>query len=294
MPQPQPDNFEPPTPEQVRDYLQQNEPQGPNRWTGLLPFIALGVVMGMAFTSHHALAALLPIAVVVGLLAILSWRVRSLKRIEQRAVRVQELTLTRSFPQALRLAWRVLPDLRALPELHGRTVAAIAHCLDQVKAFDAAIVSYDYLIVHLPNDHPGAVQLTIQRSIAQLFADQLADADDALRRLRNMIERYRDSAIGASYRLAYLVQQVFTGHYADAIEESDNLIDDLRPLGVEAGYGYALMALSHHKLDGKDTNLWWERATLLVEPASLVERFDQLDPLRMLAPTQRPQPLQAP
>jgi len=276
----------------VRIYLQRNEPQGQSRWTGLLPFVALGVVMGLAFTSHHALAALLPVAVVVGLLAILSWRVRTLKRIEQRAVRVQELTLTRYFPQALRLAWRVLPDLRALPELHGRTVAAIAHCLDQVKAYDAAIVSYDYLIYHLPDDHPGAVQLTIQRTIAQLFADQLADADDALRRLRNMVERYRDSAIGASYRLAGLVQQVFTGHYADAVEESDNLIDDLRPLGVEAGYGYALMALSHHKIDSKDTDMWWQRATLLMPPSSLVGRFDQLDPLRTLAPTERPEPLQ--
>jgi hypothetical protein len=52
------------------------------------------------------------------------------------------------------------------------------------------------------------------------------------------------------------------------------------------------MALSHHKTDGADTLLWWQRATLLMPPSSLIGRFDQLDPLRQIAPTERPEPLQ--
>lgn len=291
------DRFNPPRAEQVRDYLQRHRPTGPARWTTTLPIVALGAVVALTFMTNDLLAVLLPAIVLAALLVGLSWRVRRLRDLEQRAARASELALTRHYPQALRLGWRLLPNLRAMPEMHGRTVAVMAYCLDQVKAHDAAIAAYDYLINHLPPSHPGSVQFTIERAINQLLSDQLADADDALRRLRGRMDEYAATPIGASFRLAQLVQQVQTNHFADAVEEQDDLVDKLRPLGIDAGYGYALMALSYHKLEkhggeagehAAQVDTWWRRATLLLPAQVLAHRFGELAALGDREPTPRP------
>src|SRR5690606_19761282 len=129
------------------------------------------------------------------------------------------------------------------------------------------IVAYDYLIDRLVPDDPAAVQFQVLRSLAQLSAERLTDADDTLRRLRGVIGRYQNTPVGAAYRLAQLLQQVRTHHYQQAIDESDTLVDALRPLGVQAGYGHALMALAHQQLAKHtqqvapdDVQRWWYRA----------------------------------
>ena len=68
-----------------------------------------------------------------------------------------------------------------------------------------------------------------------------------------------------------------------------------RPLGVEAAYGHALMALAHHQLAQRPqpaktddvepmdhntlTLIWWQRATLLLPVQALVQRFAELQTL---------------
>ena len=286
-----PDNssFTPPTAEQIGERLQQCAPQQASRFWSIAPLVVLGVVAGFTFTSSGILAALMPFVIVIGLMFAMGWRVRSLRRLEQRAVRVPELAMMRYDVQALRLGWRLLPQLRTLHELHGRTVAVMAMCLDQVGAYEAAIVAYDDLILRLPSDHPTTLQLVIQRTIVQLMCDDLTDADDALRRLRGMVEPFASTPIGASYHLAGLLQQVQTHHFADALDHAENLVEQLRPLGIDAGYGYALMALSHYKTNGPDADTWWSHATMLLPPATLIARFSQLGAIRDLTPATMPQ-----
>jgi hypothetical protein len=76
---------------------------------------------------------------------------------------------------------------------------------------------------------------------------------------------------------------VRTNHFADAVEGCDGLLDELRPLGVDAGYGHALVALAYHHLAGaaagEQAALWWSRATLLVAAPALLDRFAELRPL---------------
>ena len=263
----------------------------------MLPFLALGLIVGFAFAAERVESMLVPVVALVGCVAALSWRVRWLRGIEQEASTVQELAVTRHHTTALSRAWRLLPRLRPMPDAHGRTIAAMAACLDRINAHDAAITAYDYLLERLPADVPGAVQLGVRRTLAQLMADRMTDADDALRRLRGVIGQYAGTPIAAGYRLAGLLQQVRTHHFADAVEESDGLVEALRPLGVDAGFGYALMALSHFNA-GLDLAAppespaaeWWARATLLLSPAALVNRYGQLTQIAHLPATPRPEP----
>lgn len=295
-------NFNPPTAQQVIAHIDRYPPTGPARWVTMMPMIVLGVVVGLTFLAHETLALLLPALVLAGWLGAMSWQVRNLRELERRTALAGELALTRQYPQALRLAWRLLPNLRAMPELHGRTISVMAWCLEQVKSHEAAIAAYDYLISHLPAGHPGAMQFTIERTVSQLMCDRLADADDALRRLRGHLEGFTNSPIAAHYRFASLLQQIQTNHFADAIEAEDSLIDDLRPLGVDAGYGYALMALSHQKLldhggeagvHAAKVSQWWGRATLLLPVTSLIGRYQLLGDLRDHAPQPIPQEVRA-
>lgn len=280
--------FTPPTARQVADFLERHTLRGGWRWITLLPFVLLGLVAILLFASFGPLANLLPLVLVILILAGSSWRLRWMRALEARAVRVQELTMTRHYPQALRHAWRLLPDLRSQNEWHARTVIAMAHCLDRCGAFEAAIAAYDFLIQRLPQDHPGAVHLNIQRAMAQLLTDRLADADDALRRMRGSADAHPGTPISAGLRLAQLAQQVRTNHFIEAVQQPGDLVQELRPLGVDAGFGYALMALAHHRVvpDGSerppdqptvdDAVQWWRRATLLLPPSALMARFEEL------------------
>ena len=150
--------------------------------------------------------------------------------------------------------------------------------------YGAAIVGYDSLLEHLPNDHPGAIQLRAHRALAALHSDRLADADDTLRQMRSHVEPYANTPIGATYRLAELTQAVRTHHYSDPLERAEHMLDDLRPLGVEAGYGHALLALCHQEdRASRDEHArreavrrWWESATLLLPEAALLDRYPEL------------------
>ena len=102
--------------------------------------------------------------------------------------------------------------------------------------------------------------------------------------------------ISASYRLACLVQQIRTHHFADAVQDSQNLVEELRPLGVESGYGHALLAFAHEPLASRvsaealaepeqlaahasEARNCWSRATLLLSPEAIADRYPELAPL---------------
>ena len=275
--------FKPPTVQQVRNHLQRNQPRDPSKWALWGPLLLMVIAFVIAAMWNTAAAWALPWLVVIGTVVFMSMRVRRFRQLDEQVHRVQELGLRRNASQSLRLAWRLLPQVNELPMLHGRIVAFIAHNLDMLKCYDQALVAYDYLIKRLPHDHPGAVPIKIHRTMALLANDQLADADDALRNLRNVADMFAHSVVGAAYHMAKLLQLVRTNHFEDAVSMADNLVEQLRPLGVDAAYGHALMALSCQKLydlkqqgDVGEGLRWWSRATLLIPPGGRVERYPEL------------------
>ena len=291
--------------------MERHAPQGFGRRLPWLPLLALGVAMAVLLTAQEGWAALAALLVLVGLVTFNALQRRRVLALERQLVDVHELSLQRRWPQALATAWGLLPRLRRLPDLFARTAAFLAYGLDEQGQFEAAIVGYDFLLRHMPAEHPGAMLLMIQRAMAQLAVDRLTDADEALRRLRHL-EQLPPNGMSAAYRLAALCQIVRTQHFADAAELEEHLVERLRPLGVEAGYGYGLMALARWRANdaanqASPTDLsgagpvpgagaglpgvpgaaeWWRRATLLLPVEALVRKFADLAPVaQALAPS---------
>lgn len=270
--------FVPPNPEQVANHLAEHPPRGASLWWRRVPLIVLAVMILIVLVVPGPIGLVLPWLALVGLMAWVTWRTRTARRLERESAALRDLAMLRRFPDALRRAWRLLPDVVAQPMLHARTVTVLAHCLDQLQAYESAIAGYDFLAQHLPDEHPGTMHVKVQRAICSLYAEQLVDADDALRALRGSIEPFAGTPLSAAYRYARLIQDVRTHHDRDAIEEADGLVDELRPLGVEAGYGHALMALCYHRTDtdAEAGKHWWANATALLPTETLLRRFPEL------------------
>ncbi|MFW6061050.1 MAG: hypothetical protein ACODAQ_12790, partial [Phycisphaeraceae bacterium] len=284
-------DFTPPTPEQLAAHLQRHPPRPPSRWTARAPLIVMIAALVVAILLGNIWAMVLPWAALLGVFLYLVVRVRGARGLEQRTTRVQELSMLRRYPEGLRRAWTLVPRLTHQPTLYIRCVALLSQCLHQLKAYDAAIVGYDGLLEHLPHEYPGAIQLRAHRALAALHGDRLADADDTLRQLRNVVGPYAHTTIGATVRLAELTQATRTHHYTDPLDRADRLLEELRPLGVEAGYGHALLALCHREDRSErdetgrraQVQLWWNRATTLLPEAALLDRYPELTALRHTA-----------
>lgn len=273
--------FVPPNPEQVASHLADHPPRNAPLWQRRIPLIVLGAMIVMVLIVPGPIGLVLPWLALIGLMGWVTYRTRTARRLERESMALRDLAMLRRFPDALRRAWRLLPKVAGQPMLHARTVTVLAHCLDQLQAYESAIAGYDFLAEHLPDEHPGTMHVKVQRAICSLYAEQLVDADDELRALRQPIESYPGTPLSAAYRYARLIQDVRTHHDRDAIEAADDLVDELRPLGVEAGYGHALLALCYHRID-PDTDaerLWWTNATALLPAETLLRRFPELEPL---------------
>jgi hypothetical protein len=296
MPIPDATPFSPPSARQVDEFLARNELRPPSFASTWLPAIVMLFIIGLASTAEEPWVVVPLWICLITMMVGMGLRSQWQRAIDGRVTELQQLAMLRHFTPALRLAWRTLPSVRTFPELHGRTVLMMAHCLDHLRQPEAALIAYDRVIKHLPAELAITTQLQIQQTINQLAADHLLDADRAIRKLRSRAGEHPHSPISASYRLACLVQQVRTQHFADAVADSQNLVEELRPLGVESGYGHALLAFAHEQLAGRvspealaepdrlahhasEARLCWERATLLLQPEAIADRFPQLAPL---------------
>lgn len=290
---PNPNLFDPPTAAQLSEHLAANPPTPTIGWQARLPLMFLAILgMTLLLVSSPAFA-LLPWLALMGAMVFISSRVRAARELQQRVTRAWELAMIRRYREALGRAWELLPACRSRPELHGRVVTIIAHILGELGHDEAAEVAYAYLLDRLAPDHPLSLRLKVQQATAALGADRLADGDEALRKLRGRAEASSDPTVAASYQMARLVQDVKTGHYADAADHAEQTAEALQPLGIEAGYGHGLLALCFHQLAEHDPSAdtdqrrrltelarkWWDKATLLIPPAALVFRYPDLYPM---------------
>ncbi|MEM6256932.1 MAG: hypothetical protein AAGI37_01300 [Planctomycetota bacterium] len=292
-----PNLFEPPTADQLAKHLQDYPAIQTGAWQQRGPILMLVAIAGLALLMIGQPGfALLPLLGLLGVMAYLSGQARTAAELQGRTNRVWELAMIRQYREALGQAWELLPLCRAKPELHGRAVTVIAHVLGELGQDDAAEVAYGYLLDRLPPDHPIALRLRLQRAMAALTGGRLADGDDILRRLRGQAENSSDPNLSASFRMARLIQDVQTGHYAEALGHAKTAEETLNPLGVEAGYGYALYGLCCDLLAGHDPSAdearrdelmqhakqFWDKATLLIPASALIYRFGELNKLSLL------------
>lgn len=303
MPRQTPDKpFIPPSPKQVTAHLHRCAPRVSRLWVTQLPLFLLIFAAVLTLFAQDLLTATMPWMILVGVVAYAMVRVRQVRSIQDRVMKVSEWTQIGQHERATRAIWKLLPVVQMMPELHGRLVALMAHNLDRLTAWPAAEIAYDYLITRMPSDHPGSVQLQLQRTVLQLFNDELTTADNNIRKLRPLAIELKNSPVSATFYYAALLQHVRTLHFSEAVEENrDTLVERLRPLGVEAGHGYALLAWSFFQLANRRPDEpqrmqqaldWWHKATLLMPTAKLLARQEDLKSLAAYAAYGSDQPSQ--
>ena len=270
--------WSPPTAEALGQHLAAHPPRPTPAWTARMPLFVLGAALVVGLLVGGPIGYLLPWAGLIGLVVYASLNVGRTRRLTARTERAHELALLRHYRPALRSAWRLVPELSTHAILQHRAVAIIAHCLDELRAVEATLVAHDRLLRDLPDEHPAAVILTLQRAVAELSTHRLTDADQTLRRLRGRVPPFAGTPVEGAYRYALLYQAVQTAHFAEGIAESSGLVEALRPLGLEAGYGYALRAWCHAQQDeAEEAETWWGRATALLSRPVLLSRFPMLE-----------------
>lgn len=115
---------------------------------------------------------------------------------------------------------------------------------------------------------------------AKLRCEQLTDANKTIGRLnrRDLTPCWRSRV-----QLVTCLQRLYMGHSHDVVDRANELWHDFREhLGVEAGYGYGLLAAALDRCGHAAKALkYWSDATLLIRPERLVQRYPELRPLAL-------------
>lgn len=328
-------------PEPVVDYLYDHAPEPPRQTVRLLMILGVIVLVVLLMRFDGWIGWVTPWVALGGLLF---WMSRQRGRwidVQQRMQSLRELTMLRRHEAACAEAWRALPKLRHDARLHGQTAMIFAANLMGLDHYDAAIATHDYLLEHIPAEHPVAVLIRLQRVMAYLRTDQLRTADEELRALGRIPLGGFPAALHAS---GLLYQQIKTHHHADVLatydldpsltveagqedprdldplasgddDEADDpgFDDDGRaedvseraetdaqmtrqdhgddpvatfcPLGIEAAYAYAMLAVAlHHRGDLARARAWWTAATRLRPADELIEDVPELAVLQGYPP----------
>lgn len=158
-----------------------------------------------------------------------------------------------------------------LVELGHICLAANRPALAEV-AFEAALRRKDILSPEwLCRSEVGLAE-------AKLRSEQLTDANATISRL---ICRRLPQPWGSRVSLLTCLQRLYMGHAAEVVASSNELWDEFREhLGVEAGYGYGLLAVALDRCGQAAKALkYWTDATILIRPERLVQRYPELRPL---------------
>jgi len=270
-----PPEFRPPAPEALARHLEAHPPR-PGRllWAGWLAMGGAVLLFLAALLAAHPVTWFGSMVGLAGLMGWTAWQVRRRRRAAADLDRIEERVLLRDHPRALRQAWRQVPTL-ATWEAWSRLLLVFARGLEGVGAWETALVAWDrFLEAH---QGPVADRARCRRAMVRLRCDRLADADDDLR----SVSRDGDDFVEAERLLATLFQRLVTGHHREAAEAGgEHVLETLRPLGVEAGYGHALFALACWRAeDPAAAQRAWERASRLLEPEALVRWWPPLEVL---------------
>lgn len=165
------------------------------------------------------------------------------------------------------------------------TLAAIA---EHAGHYDEAAQVYETLLLRRIGDPVQLQRAQIALAAAKLRNEELTDAVKFIGRLEQL---EMPVSLRAALDLVRLFQQVFMGHYEDALadfEERRSLFR--RHLSTQAGFGYGLLAAAlHHRGRTDDAARLWGDATTLIDADRLVEEYALLSTVSQAYPaTKRP------
>ncbi len=136
-------------------------------------------------------------------------------------------------------------------------------------AFEAAVGQRDFL------SPEWQCRSEVGMAEAKLRCEQLTDANTTISRLvcRHLPQPWRSRV-----SLLKCLQHLYMGHGQEVVDRSNELCHEFREhLGVEAGYGYGLLAAALDKAgEAAQALKYWSDATVLIRPERLVQRYPEL------------------
>ena len=284
--------FVPPTAEEFAEHLDANDLRTPSVAAMWMPLLVVLVIAAAGWAAGGVAALALPWGALMGLLVWSARRAAAWQRRMRETRRCAELAGRRYFPAALQRAWRLLPEVREQPSLHGELVSVMTHALAALRQYEAAGKGYRFMLERMGGTgnngavggapDVGVARLRLLAAVTALLNEDLYEGDELIRKARGTASQYPDSPLFALLRTAELFQAVRTHHFEDGTAMAGpTLMDELRPLGFDAGFGYAAAALCwHQRGDTGRATAWWRSATLLVPDQALIHRLPGTEALR--------------
>ena len=204
-----------------------------------------------------------------------------------------DFCLLERWSQAAEPLRRLLAKPVPSAQIRYQGLLELAGVAEHTQRLDQADQIYQAIAQEQPHSLLGSLAL-LGRAIILLKLDQLADADTIIRQLEVSAQA---GSLKSLVLLARMYQQIKTGHYAEALENASEKCELARlGLSTKAAYIYALLALaykrrvqvdyspqSHDQAPLKDQDQDqdqaksnWMRATMLLKPGSLIEKFPEL------------------
>ncbi len=246
---------------------------------------------------------LLSLAILVGLgISVISsvTRRKCLAKCSQQA---SDLCLQEKWSQAIEPLRRLLGKPVPLAQIRYQGLLELAGVAEHTGQLAGATEIYEAIAQEQPQGLLGSLAL-VGKAIVLLKLDQLADADTIIRRLEVSVE---SRSLKSLVLLGRLYQQIKTGHYADALAESSDKCELARiGMSTKAAYVYALLGLACRRQEmsplsdqeagespgagGKNAEVFWQQATMLLGPDILAEKFPELIELKEAYPSAPPLP----
>lgn len=211
-----------------------------------------------------------------GAIACNSWQKRrAFHAIEQ----AHQLCLLMDVPAAATHLDSCLSSRNCPDPLRAIGLVELGHlCLAAGKACDAE-VAFEAALQHSHLLGPDWLWRTeVGMAEAKLRCEQLTDAHATIRRLNG---RELPAPWRSRVQIVACLQGLHMGQAHDLVARSNELWHQFRDhLGVEAGYGYGLLAVALDRCGQAAQALkFWSDATLLIRPERLVQRYPELGPL---------------
>ncbi len=246
---------------------------------------------------------LLSLVILAGLVISVIKSVTRRKVLAKCSQEVSDLCLQEKWSQAIKPLRRLLGKPVPLSQIRYQGLLELAGVAEHTGQLKEASEIYEAIAQEQPHGLLGSLAL-VGKAIVLLKLDQLADADTIIRRLEVNVE---SQSLKSLVLLGRLYQQIKTGHYSDALTESSNKCEVARVgLSSKAAYVYALLSLAYRheemhassdeetsnspEADGGKAEVLWHRATMLLRPDILVEKFPELSELKEAYPSAPPLP----
>ncbi|MEM7680965.1 MAG: hypothetical protein AAF288_03320 [Planctomycetota bacterium] len=239
--------YRPPTTDELERLLAKGRPTaGAPPWLRVVVPAAVGLVvlsLVLSVMGAHDVAALLPLLGVVAAVLAVRWRARRERNASEAVHRAHELSAMRRPKQALAEAWRLWPASSQAPMRRRQLLAVMAQSLEELGAWEQAVRVFDELLDSLPQPSPPELMLRLRRAAVLVSCERLTDVDDELRATRPRLPVGQRHLASAMFRLTELLRDAATGHIDRLESLGDPLMDELRPLGVDAALGYTAAAV---------------------------------------------------